>query len=71
MICLVGLVGTAQLTERWVLGSLARLFISRPSEMLTELPKSPLPNTEGMNVDMINNIAINIDAETVRVDQCI
>jgi hypothetical protein len=39
--------------------------------MLTELPKSPLPNTEGMNVDMIINIVMNIDTETVRVDQCI
>jgi hypothetical protein len=48
---------------------LARLFISRLSEMLKDLPISPLASTEGMNVDMITDIVINIDADTVRAGQ--
>jgi hypothetical protein len=51
------------------LGSLARLFISRPSEMLKDLPISPLARTEGMNVDMVINMVINIDADTLLVGQ--
>jgi hypothetical protein len=51
--------------------SLAKLFISRSSEMLKCLPISPLARTEGMEVDMINNIVIGMEADAVRVDRCI
>jgi hypothetical protein len=37
--------------------------------MLKDLPISPLARTEGMNVDMITDIVINIDADTVRAGQ--
>ena len=51
------------------MGSLARLSISRPSEMLKDLPVSRLARTEGMNVDMVINMVINIDADTLLVGQ--
>jgi hypothetical protein len=46
-----------------------RLSISRPSEVLKDLLISPLARIEGTNVATVIKIAMNIDADTVRLDQ--